>query len=75
MMLVSGEVLIDTWWNVNDKFVQWWDDDEVVLIDTWWNVNFKDTEICSYDEMVLIDTWWNVNVCHQHKYKRHAFSF
>ena len=36
---LNTSVLIDTWWNVNEKFVQWWDDDEVVLIDTWWNVN------------------------------------
>ena len=38
---MSRHVLIDTWWNVNEKFVQWWDDEEVVLIDTWWNVNVE----------------------------------
>ena len=35
----SEAVLIDTWWNVNDKRKQpgYWLGK--VLIDTWWNVN------------------------------------
>ena len=38
----SEAVLIDTWWNVNDKRKQpgYWLGK--VLIDTWWNVNNTD---------------------------------
>ena len=37
--VTNGVVLIDTWWNVNDKCVIYSVDDYIVLIDTWWNVN------------------------------------
>ena len=33
-------VLIDTWWNVNIKFVTHCAAAFTVLIDTWWNVNY-----------------------------------
>ena len=36
---VARIVLIDTWWNVNDKVYTIYNADGVVLIDTWWNVN------------------------------------
>ena len=32
-------VLIDTWWNVNDKHQYMDEEVHSVLIDTWWNVN------------------------------------
>ena len=32
-------VLIDTWWNVNEEIKTDVKVDDVVLIDTWWNVN------------------------------------
>ena len=32
-------VLIDTWWNVNDRCGDWFRHLLRVLIDTWWNVN------------------------------------
>ena len=33
------EVLIDTWWNVNEDKFKAQGSKLVVLIDTWWNVN------------------------------------
>ena len=38
-------VLIDTWWNVNEKEPNMGEELEIVLIDTWWNVNNKDYPI------------------------------
>ena len=34
-------VLIDTWWNVNSRFITSLITRSFVLIDTWWNVNDK----------------------------------
>ena len=33
------KVLIDTWWNVNEDYLDVLGNIESVLIDTWWNVN------------------------------------
>ena len=35
----SKNVLIDTWWNVNDSLPVREIEHNLVLIDTWWNVN------------------------------------
>ena len=35
----TGEVLIDTWWNVNTTETRRATPGDAVLIDTWWNVN------------------------------------
>ena len=40
---MSERVLIDTWWNVNTKFVIYTVPQSRVLIDTWWNVNTLST--------------------------------
>ena len=58
---VARIVLIDTWWNVNDKVYTIYNADGVVLIDTWWNVNAIQEVMVSQLHHVLIDTWWNVN--------------
>ena len=36
---VMGQVLIDTWWNVNADRRKQKIKRNIVLIDTWWNVN------------------------------------
>ena len=33
------DVLIDTWWNVNEECNLLYNNRKSVLIDTWWNVN------------------------------------
>ena len=55
------DVLIDTWWNVNDEARDLLLILPYVLIDTWWNVNYKNRRLCTGGRHVLIDTWWNVN--------------
>mgnify|MGYP000877370042 CR=1 FL=1 len=55
-------VLIDTWWNVNEKEDAYIYSIDRVLIDTWWNVNLTSTGYVRRDVRVLIDTWWNVNI-------------
>ena len=61
LAILRIKVLIDTWWNVNDKprsiFRSW----SFVLIDTWWNVNLFLSLLLIKISTVLIDTWWNVN--------------
>ena len=37
----NDQVLIDTWWNVNDNKPSFSSKVDNVLIDTWWNVNYK----------------------------------
>ncbi len=54
-------VLIDTWWNVNNFSMSSFLCVMEVLIDTWWNVNMVAIIAFSALELVLIDTWWNVN--------------
>ena len=61
MSLLSGSVLIDTWWNVNKKTSRFITNDASVLIDTWWNVNYILIACKTVSHAVLIDTWWNVN--------------
>ena len=58
----NGNVLIDTWWNVNEKEDAYIYSIDRVLIDTWWNVNLTSTGYVRRDVRVLIDTWWNVNI-------------
>ena len=45
LLIISGEhlnrVLIDTWWNVNNRYFLTQVVNKKVLIDTWWNVNHK----------------------------------
>ena len=36
---IPDTVLIDTWWNVNQKTIRRKQTQGNVLIDTWWNVN------------------------------------
>ena len=55
-------VLIDTWWTVNNKDDAYIYSIDRVLIDTWWNVNEEFTNYLREAGFVLIDTWWNVNV-------------
>ena len=56
------EVLIDTWWNVNNILNLRFQCIKAVLIDTWWNVN-ENTIVQEIDlSIVLIDTWWNANL-------------
>ena len=40
-ILVSGNELIDTLWNVNGEGIRRWSDGERELIDTLWNVNTR----------------------------------
>ena len=49
----SEAVLIDTWWNVNDKRKQpgYWLGK--VLIDTWWNVNIIMSLLSSLSSLFL----------------------
>ena len=55
------EVLIETYWNVNDVEVIIFDEFNPVLIETYWNVN-KEISVADYlDYWVLIETYWNVN--------------
>ena len=56
------QVLIDTWWNVNDGSDTLSNILSTVLIDTWWNVNALPLKGSYSFAVVLIDTWWNVNV-------------
>ena len=56
-----GNVLIDTWWNVNGETLNFVVRGFCVLIDTWWNVNDYFRDGVGYLQAVLIDTWWNVN--------------
>ena len=59
--LSDFQVLIDTWWNVNENANLAFMEIFAVLIDTWWNVN-ECAMIVIFEIMdVLIDTWWNVN--------------
>ena len=44
LVLRVEQVLIDTWWNVNDKHQYMDEEVHSVLIDTWWNVNMGDKE-------------------------------
>ena len=37
--IFKAEVLIDTWWNVNEWYNVYKENYGFVLIDTWWNVN------------------------------------
>ena len=39
VILISFQVLIDTWWNVNQEYPYFNLTGVSVLIDTWWNVN------------------------------------
>ena len=55
-------VLIDTWWNVNEKCKKYFCFIMDVLIDTWWNVNLDEIMLRLAHDTVLIDTWWNVNI-------------
>ena len=55
------QVLIDTWWNVNDVLRSMHLQVFHVLIDTWWNVNCIFIIKKDNNKKVLIDTWWNVN--------------
>ena len=62
------EVLIDTWWNVNQQYHIQEMLTQLVLIDTWWNVNTLTVSVMPDSIKVLIDTWWNVNMyksCHR----------
>ena len=54
-------VLIDTWWNVNVRVLDFAGAAGLVLIDTWWNVNLSESLLHLPAHIVLIDTWWNVN--------------
>ena len=56
------QVLIDTWWNVNELIHAVQCTGDLVLIDTWWNVNVMVSMTVLTTVIVLIDTWWNVNV-------------
>ena len=57
---VIATVLIDTWWNVNQEFV-----DSLLqlsgfnryMVECEFNIGF----FCDNKSDVLIDTWWNVN--------------
>ena len=42
-MVAGGRELIDTLWNVNKKFTQFFHDLGGELIDTLWNVNFTES--------------------------------
>ena len=58
---VIATVLIDTWWNVNQEFV-----DSLLqlsgfnryMVECEFNIGF----FCDNKSDVLIDTWWNVNI-------------
>ena len=61
-VIVHTSVLIDTWWNVNQRKGTKEKLKMQVLIDTWWNVNQAYTRHSKILLKVLIDTWWNVNM-------------
>ena len=45
----SLEVLIETYWNVNELAVPGWARMLTVLIETYWNVNVSDSrDLCSF---------------------------
>ena len=54
-------VLIETYWNVNQKTLFANVISSVVLIETYWNVNVKSRPVPRSCSTVLIETYWNVN--------------
>ena len=59
---VFFQVLIETYWNVNEikDIIMFFPDS--VLIETYWNVNIESIFPGSFKMAVLIETYWNVNV-------------
>ena len=56
----SGEVLIETSWNVKEKECSQYQFSEEVLIETSWNVKKDLAAVLFGVESVLIETSWNV---------------
>ena len=62
--LIGGSeerVLIETYWNVNERRYISCYRIHVVLIETYWNVNIVTLTKAITELTVLIETYWNVN--------------
>ena len=53
-------VLIETYWNVKEDYVDLYLQGDIVLIETYWNVKSRELRNLEHRPKVLIETYWNV---------------
>ena len=59
-VMIVGNVLIETYWNVKVRAAVDFLDMDAVLIETYWNVKEKCSRLPQAWLSVLIETYWNV---------------
>ena len=59
-VMIVGNVLIETYWNVKFFFSRFAQPLRTVLIETYWNVKEKCSRLPQAWLSVLIETYWNV---------------
>ena len=58
---MGGLEIIETYWNVNCKMLQFQDSSHIEILETYWNVNVILAISLILFPSEIIETYWNVN--------------